>query len=252
MGIKMSDKSTKLPQSNRRSFLKGSSLAAAAAIIDPKLSASAPADVAQTAASPNSSDTIDLANVLQGTNSTYAFSRGNTLPIAAVPFGMAHWTLQSDAGTPWMFHPDERRLQGFRCTHQLSPWLSDYGQAVFLPFSGDIKPAPGERSSSWRPEKSELRPYSFHLSLMRYEIDAELIPTTRCAIIAAGNRSGLSSGFLIEIPGHPDPVSSVSQDLATHTIRFRSTINEGGVPPNFATPIRGKPSMSNRFPIASP
>lgn len=232
----MSDRIVKLPKPNRRSFLKGSSFAAAAAIIDPKLNPVASATpAAQTAAAPKSNAAIDLANVLQGTDSTYAFSRGNTLPIAAVPFGMAHWTLQSDNGTPWMFHPGERRLQGFRCTHQLSPWLSDYGQAVFLPFSGEMNPAPAQRSSSWRPEKSELHPYSFRLSLMRYETDAELVPTTRCSIIAANNRSGLPSGFLIEVPGHPDPVSSVSQDAATHTVRFRSTINEGGVPQNFAT-----------------
>jgi putative alpha-1,2-mannosidase len=53
---------------------------------------------------------------------------------------MAHWTLQSAVDTSWMFQPGERRIQGFRSTHQLSPWLSDYGHATFLPFCGEINP----------------------------------------------------------------------------------------------------------------
>jgi putative alpha-1,2-mannosidase len=119
---------------------------------------------------------LELVNVLQGTASTRAFSRGNTLPIAAVPFGMAHCTMQSNASTSRMFQPGERRFQGFRCTHQLSPWLADYGYAIFLPFCGNVNPDPELRSSSWRPEDAKLLPHSFRLSLSRYDADTELIP----------------------------------------------------------------------------
>ena len=233
----MSEEQIELPQSpERRNFLRGSGLAAIAAAISPTHGAALIPKPEQegTPASPPEvpGQPIDLVNVLQGTDSTYTFSRGNTLPIAAVPFGMAHWTLQSDDRTPWMFHPGERRLQGLRCTHQLSPWLSDYGQAIFLPFSGDPNPEPQPRSSSWRPEQSDLHPYSFRFSLLRYEMDVELVPTTRCAAIAASNRSDLPSGFLIEIPAHGEPVYGTDGDSALH---FTSTANEGGVPENFAT-----------------
>jgi predicted alpha-1,2-mannosidase len=217
----------------RRSFLKGSSLVAMGAVLSPDRSSAMTGEAPETTRHSAQLDrSIDLVNLLQGTDSTYAFSRGNTLPIAAVPFGMAHWTLQSDGRTPWMFRPGERRLEGLRSTHQLSPWLSDYGQCVFLPFSGEPNLDPGARSSSWRPEQAELRPYSFRLSLPRYQVDVELVPTTRCAVIAASNRSGLASGFLIEVPKGAEPVD---RDETRHTIRFRSTINEGGVPENFAT-----------------
>jgi predicted alpha-1,2-mannosidase len=227
-------------RSNRRSFLKGSALAAVAAAVDGQPALGVTAHVAealsQGSGAANARERIDLAidlvSVLQGTDSTHAFSRGNTLPIAAVPFGMAHWTLQSESKTPWMFQPGVRRLQGFRCTHQLSPWLSDYGQAIFLPFTGDPKIEPEARASSWRPEEAELRPYSFKLSLLRYQVDAEMVPSTRCAAIAAKNGSGLDSGFLIEVPRGAEPVD---RDEARRTIRFRSTINEGGVPADFAT-----------------
>jgi predicted alpha-1,2-mannosidase len=221
---------------DRRAFLKGSALAAVAAVVDAKPAVGMAEHVGEPAVlrsgSAEAERSVDLANVLQGTDSTHAFSRGNTLPIAAVPFGMAHWTLQSESRSPWMFQPGARRLQGFRCTHQLSPWLSDYGQAVFLPFSGEPKLDLNSSSSSWRPEDAALRPYSFKLSLLRYQVDAELAPTTRCAVIASVNRSGLASGFLIEVPKGAEPVD---RDEAKHTVRFRSTINEGGVPAGFAT-----------------
>ena len=131
-----------------------------------------------------------------------------------------------------MFHPGKRRVQGFRCTHQLSPWLSDYGEATFLPFSGNPDPDPDLRSSSWLVEKAKLHPYSFQLRLMRYQADIEMIPTERCAMLTARFESGRPPGLLIEVPGNGE---SVQYDSTTSTIRFISTINEGGVPPNFAT-----------------
>jgi predicted alpha-1,2-mannosidase len=239
----MTEKKAEVPVGpDRRSFLKGSVVAAVAAVLDAQPALAVTTHVAEAAArgseaakggvSAEAERAIDLVNVLQGTDSTHAFSRGNTLPIAAVPFGMAHWTLQSEARSPWMFQPGARRLQGFRSTHQLSPWLSDYGEAVFLPFSGEPKLDLNASSSSWRPEEAVLRAYSFKLSLLRYQVDAELVPTTRCAVIAATNRSGFASGFLIEVPKGAEPVD---RDEAKHTVRFKSTINEGGVPTGFAT-----------------
>ncbi|MEO6803566.1 MAG: twin-arginine translocation signal domain-containing protein, partial [Granulicella sp.] len=126
--------------SSRRSFLKTSGLAAAATVAYPATT-TAEAQTSDSVSSPTHSAAIHetaqspvtLVNILQGTDSTSYFSRGNTLPIAARPFGMGHWILQSSDSSPWMFQPGIRRIQGFRCTHQLSPWLGDYGQATFLP-----------------------------------------------------------------------------------------------------------------------
>lgn len=220
---------------DRRAFLKVSGLAAAGAALDAAAESPAPARVAPPAAAPRDSagsEPLDLVNVLQGTASTIDFSRGNTLPIAAVPFGMAHWTIQSESDTPWMFQPGGRRIQGFRCTHQLSPWLSDYGQAIFLPFSGEPSPEAQRRSSSWRPEDATLRPYSFRLALARYQADVEMIPTERSALLTASFSGGAPPGLLVEIPGSTDPIQF---DPDHRTLRFTSTINEGGVPKNFAT-----------------
>lgn len=221
---------------NRRTFLAASGLALAGAALDPAIEFAEASDPSMPAAKPDKAyagkSPIDLVNLLQGTDSTRVFSRGNTLPIAAVPFGMAHWTIQSRRNDSWMFQPGDRRIQGFRSTHQLSPWLSDYGQAIFLPFCGDPKTDAEMRSSSWRPETAKLSPYSLRVALGRYQIDAELIPTERCALITAHCASGAPPGFLIEVPGASEPVKT---DASKRVLRFKSTTNKGGVPENFAT-----------------
>jgi hypothetical protein len=73
-----------------------------------------------------------------------------------------------------MFQPHDRRIQGFRCTHQLSLWLSDYGYAMFLPFSGEADPAPAARASSYRPEDARqtleaCQTTSRHFYVLRFD-----------------------------------------------------------------------------------
>jgi predicted alpha-1,2-mannosidase len=218
------------PQSiGRRSFLKGSSLAVAGVAVPRSFGSARSTQLEQPPATPR---LLEAPNLLQGTSSTYLFSRGNTLPITARPFGMAHWTIQSAEETSWMFHPEDRRIQGLRCTHQLSPWLADYGHAVFLPFCGTINPAAGPRSSSWRPEKAVLQPHSLQLHLMRYNADVELVPTERGCIITTQFANHETSGFLIEVP---EIDSVVDLDAGRNRVRFISRANHGGVPVNFGT-----------------
>lgn len=231
--------STTPPGPSRRNFLKSSGLAAlgSALVADAALpaAASSPAHPPASASATPVPAPLDAVNILQGTDSTPAFSRGNTLPIAALPFGMAHWTLQSNADSSWMFHPSVRRIQGLRCTHQLSPWLDDYGHAVFLPFSGDTNPEPSSRASSYRPEDAKLTPYSLQLFLLRYRAHVELIPTERCCLLTATFDTigePKPTGLAVDVPGK---TSSIQPDPAHKRILFTSTANSGGVPANFAT-----------------
>ena len=101
---------------SRRAFLKTSGLAAVSSVlIDDGVARAGGGSNAPSSASVESRrDPDDWVNLLQGSASTPDFSRGNTLPIAALPFGMAHWTLQSHDDTPWMFQPGARRIQGLR------------------------------------------------------------------------------------------------------------------------------------------
>ncbi|WP_348266286.1 GH92 family glycosyl hydrolase [Edaphobacter paludis] len=220
----------------RRTFLKASGLVALGTALPNEVTAQATeTETQRDQAHTSPQSAVDMVNLLQGTNSTMEFSRGNTLPIAALPFGMGHWTLQSHADTPWMFQPGVRRIQGFRCTHQLSPWLDDYGYATFLPFKGDIHLEAGRRASSYDLEAAHLTPYSLQLFLLRYRAHVELVPTERCAVLTAKFdevETAEAPGLLFDIP---DTIGVIQPEPDHHRISFTSKKNAGGVPENFAT-----------------
>jgi predicted alpha-1,2-mannosidase len=231
---------------SRRRFLQGSSVAVAAVALGGFASAEAMpgeglvAAEGKPAESRSPQSPADLVNVLQGTRSRPEFSRGNTLPIAALPFGMAHWTLQSQDETPWFFDPDVRRIEGFRCTHQLSPWLGDYGHATFLPFRGEPHAAAGSRASSYQVASAHLTPYSLELFLLRYRTRVELVPTERCCMLAAEFEAQPEDAAVAEQPRGlivdiPRTASEVEQLPDQRRIRFTSTATSGGTPENFAT-----------------
>jgi predicted alpha-1,2-mannosidase len=236
---RMSSDRPKASQPTRRTFLKGSSVAVAATALSPLAPAqSTPTSTPSQTPSPQSP--ADIVNLLQGTRSTPQYSTGNTLPIAALPFGMAHWTFQTSDKDTWFFHPDLRRTQGIRCTHQLSPWLGDYGHATFLPFRGSPNPAASRRASSCHFETAELHPYSLDLLLFRYRSRVELIPTERCGLLSADfeplpdepSSAAEPRGLIIDIP---TPTADILQLLTARRIHFTSTATSGGTPPNFAT-----------------
>ncbi|WP_211746647.1 GH92 family glycosyl hydrolase [Paenibacillus sp. Marseille-Q4541] len=127
---------------------------------------------------------IHYVNTLQGTDSTYPFSNGNTLPLTGMPFGAGAWTLQTnEAGGGWFFSPHHNRLEGIRYTHQPSPWIGDYGHMVFMPQTGPLKLGAMERSSSIRLGDLVTRPDYISTHLLRYQTQFELVPTERCAKI---------------------------------------------------------------------
>ncbi len=173
----------------------------------------------------------DLVNPLQGTDSTALFSRGNTLPIVAVPFGMAHWALQSSDRNAWYFQPRDQRLEGVRCTHQLSVWLGDYGHATFMPFSGYPSPEASARASSYRPEELTISPYSLKLRLTRYRCFLELAPTERCSAMRFTFQDSGDAGVMIDLPGED---AEARCDSSSGTITALTKANSGGVPAGFA------------------
>ncbi|MDE1163775.1 MAG: GH92 family glycosyl hydrolase [Acidobacteriaceae bacterium] len=235
---------------NRRSFLKGVAVSAAGAVSAAagveaeaqSLRDGVKAAEAHAAAGGGASQSpLEMVNILQGTASTYLFSRGNTLPIAAVPFGMAHWTLESNGGSsPWFFHPGERRLEGVRCTHQLSPWLNDYGYATFLPVSGAGKAAMQSKGTSWRPEEATLSPAEMGIDLLRYRSRMELAPTAHGAVMqvtyAAGDDgdpipAGKDAGLAIDMPGGQH--AEMALDASSGLLRASNSYGNGGLPQNF-------------------
>ena len=83
-------------------------------------------------------DLVGLVNTMQGTDSQWGFSRGNTLPLASCPFGMTHWSPQNAVADGWFFDPNRHQIQGVRGTHQPSPWMGDYGHFTVMAQAGEI------------------------------------------------------------------------------------------------------------------
>jgi predicted alpha-1,2-mannosidase len=221
---------------SRRVFLKlGSALAIAsseesfARLASPLSAPEAPGNGKSEAGAP--AHLADLVNPLQGTDSTPLLSRGNTLPIIALPFAMAHWAPQSTSASNWFFLPHDMRFEGVRCTHQLSPWLGDYGHATFLPFTGDPSPEPSARASSYRAAELQIALYLLKMRLARYGCLLELAPTERCSIMRFTYQDSGPAGIFIDLPGEN---AEAHCDLSSGTVTAFTRANNGGVQSNFA------------------
>jgi putative alpha-1,2-mannosidase len=75
-----------------------------------------------------------------------------------------------------VFDPMKRRIEGIRCTYQLSPWLSDYGDATFFPYSGETAIDPSARANSYRPDDMHAHPHLLQMYLLRGQTKLELTP----------------------------------------------------------------------------
>ncbi len=134
---------------------------------------------------PAAGERLSVVNVMQGTNSTPAFSHGNTLPLIGSPWGMTDWSLQNngDIHEGWYFHCDKTRFIGFRATHQPSPWMGDYCQFMVEPQTGDPVLLPNDRACDYDPKQTVMRPDYARVKLDRYHVTAELTASERCGVL---------------------------------------------------------------------
>lgn len=114
-----------------------------------------------------------------GTASKHAFSRGNTLPYAGVPFGMNYFVPQtSDHDGSWFFDPHLPIFQGIRLTHQPSPWIGDYSWLLLTPVTGEISGGTlFHRQSSYNLDRAIFNPHFLKIFSERYQIETQLTPT---------------------------------------------------------------------------
>ncbi len=84
-------------------------------------------------------DLVQYVNTLQGTDSNFGLSYGNTYPTTAMPYGMHTWappqTNKNGEGFKYMYADD--KIRGFQQAHQCSPWMSDYAVYSFMPMIGN-------------------------------------------------------------------------------------------------------------------
>ena len=122
---------------------------------------------------------VDYVNTLQGTNSNFGLSHGNTFPATAMPFAQHMWTPQTGPngeGFKYLYSADE--IRGFGQSHQCSPWVSDYSVYTFFPETGDLVVDPNKRGAKFSHENETGKPHYYSVKFNN-GVQTEFAPTER-------------------------------------------------------------------------
>ena len=177
---------------------------------------------------------VDKVNPLMGTESTYAFSYGNTYPAIALPWGMNFWSPQTGPNRDgWMYSYAQKTICGFRQTHQPSPWINDYGTFSIMPEVDSLVFADKKRGAAYSHANEIAKPYYYQVKFDN-GITTEITPTERAASLRITFPENGEQYIVID--GY-DGGSSLTIDTAGRKITGYVRNNSGGVPSNFANYI---------------
>ena len=159
-------------------------------------------------------DLVQYVNTLQGTNSTYELSWGNTYPTTAVPYPMNSWSPQTGKnGDGWKYQYSATTIRGFQPTHQCSPWVGDYGVFSLMPVS-ELVVDESKRATPFSHDKEIAKPHYYKVTLEN-GITTEFSPTTRSAHFRF-SFPAKGDAFLV-LDRYTKP-SQVQIDVANHRI----------------------------------
>ncbi len=124
---------------------------------------------------------VEYVNTLQGTDSRFELSWGNTYPTTALPFGMHTWSAQTGKnGEGWKYQYSVNTIRGFQQAHQCSPWVSDYGVFSFMPVAGALEVDQDKSASSFSHANETAKPHYYKVKFDN-GISTEMSPTERGA-----------------------------------------------------------------------
>jgi predicted alpha-1,2-mannosidase len=132
-------------------------------------------------------------NTLRGANSNGDFTRGNTFPAVAVPFGFNFWTPVNRDDSNWFyqFYEDEAnnrlldRIMGFGVVHMPSPWIGNRQTMQIMPISKTDSKGVLITSKSGRSEnferKDEIAKAHYYSLAFKNGQRTEITPTDHAA-----------------------------------------------------------------------
>lgn len=124
-------------------------------------------------------DLVQYVNTLQGTDSHFGLSYGNTYATTAMPYAMHTWSAQTGAnGEGWKYQYSVDKIRGFQQAHQCSPWVSDYAVYSFMPMEGALEVNQEKRASKFSHSNEIAKPHYYKVTLDN-GITTEMAPTTR-------------------------------------------------------------------------
>jgi len=159
---------------------------------------------------------IDYVNIKQGTDSSFRFSNGNTLPLVQLPFGFASFSPQTDSTRgAWYYHPHDRSFEGIRLTRQPSPWIEEQGAITLFAQYGETYGDASKRWSSYRPQDTVLKPHYMKYDILRARATVELTPTNSGACIRFNFKEDKRSNYITIHPVDTLCAYEVSNDMIT-------------------------------------
>ncbi|MDR0546723.1 MAG: GH92 family glycosyl hydrolase [Dysgonamonadaceae bacterium] len=124
---------------------------------------------------------VQYVNTLQGTDSHFGLSYGNTYPTIALPFGQHFWSAQTGKnGDGWKYQYSAKSIRGFQQVHQCSPWMGDYGVFSLMPVAGELQTDEEKRAATFKHKNETALPHDYRVKFDN-GVSVEIAPTERTA-----------------------------------------------------------------------
>lgn len=126
-------------------------------------------------------DLVNYVNTLQGTDSHWGLSYGNTYPTVGLPFAEHFYSAQTGKnGDGWKYQYTAKTIRGFQQVHQCSPWMGDYAVFSLMPGTGKLTVNEDERALAFRHANEVAKPHYYKVGFDN-GIVAEVSPAERAA-----------------------------------------------------------------------
>ena len=126
-------------------------------------------------------DLVKYVNTLQGTDSQWSLSYGNTYPTVGLPFAVHFFSAQTGKnGDGWKYTYQANTIRGFQQVHQCSPWMGDYAVFSLMPTKGKLVVNEDERALVFSHDNEIAKPHYYSVKFDN-GIQAEISPVERGA-----------------------------------------------------------------------
>ncbi|WP_457272080.1 GH92 family glycosyl hydrolase [Pedobacter sp. UYEF25] len=143
-------------------------------------------------------DFVQYVNTLQGTNSDFTLTRGNTYPTTALPFGMHTWTPQTGKnGDGWKYQYAKDKIRGFQQAHQCSSWTRDYAVFSLFPEIDHLVVNENDREAKFS-HKNEVAKPNYYKVTFENKIKTEISPSERGAHLRFSFPKGKKSYLVLD------------------------------------------------------
>ncbi|MET3179822.1 UNVERIFIED_ORG: putative alpha-1,2-mannosidase [Variovorax guangxiensis] len=133
----------------------------------------------------------DYVNTMRGANSSGDFTRGNTFPAIAVPFGFNFWTPVNRDDNNWFyqFHTSTGEtsdgspittIQSFATVHEPSPWIGNRQSLSIMPIDDVNATAPWNRAQTYS-RATQVAHAHYYSVTFDNGIKTEITPTDHAA-----------------------------------------------------------------------